>query len=142
MGRAHVRVHRMPLVRISLLKGKPKEYIRAISDGVHQALIDAYSIPHGDRFQLIHQHEPHEFIYDAGYLGIHRTDDVVFIHIVAGNWRDKAAKKALYQAIADRLVANPGLRREDVQVILSPNQRDDWSFGNGLASYIKDADPG
>lgn len=132
----------MPLVRISLLKGKPKEYICAISDGVHQALIDAYNIPPGDRFQLIHQHEPHEFVYDADYLGIHRTDDVVFIHIVAGNWRDTAAKKALYQAIADRLVANPGLRREDVQVILSPNQRDDWSFGNGLASYIKDADPG
>lgn len=132
----------MPLVRISLLKGKPKEYIRAISDGVHQALIDAYNIPPGDRFQLIHQHEPHEFVYDADYLGIHRTDDVVLIHIVAGNWRDTAAKKALYQAIADRLVANPGLRREDVQLILSPNQRDDWSFGNGLASYIKDADPG
>lgn len=132
----------MPLVHISLLKGKPKEYIRAISDGVHQALIEAYNVPPGDRFQLIHQHEAHEFVYDPDYLDIHRTDDVVFIHIVAGNWRDTAAKKALYKAIADRLVANPGLRREDVQVVLSPNQRDEWSFGNGLASYVKDADPG
>jgi hypothetical protein len=25
-----------------------------------------------------------------------------------------------------------------VQVILSPNTREDWSFGNGLASYVKD----
>lgn len=132
----------MPLVRISLLKGKPQEYIRAIAEGVHQALIDAYKVPPGDRFQLIHQHEPEEFVYDADYLGIHRTDDVVFIHIVAGNWRDTAAKKALYKGIADRLAANPGLRREDVQVILSPNQRDEWSFGNGVASYIKDSDPG
>jgi phenylpyruvate tautomerase PptA (4-oxalocrotonate tautomerase family) len=131
----------MPLVRISLLRGKSKEHIRAISDGVHQALIDAYRIPPEDRFQLIHQHEPEEFVYDADYLGIHRTRDVVFIHIVAGNWRDTATKKALYKAIADRLTASPGLRSEDVQVILSPNARDEWSFGNGLASYVKDTDP-
>jgi hypothetical protein len=44
--------------------------------------------------------------------------------------------------IADRLVKSPGLRREDVQVILSSNERDEWSFGNGLASYRKDANPG
>jgi phenylpyruvate tautomerase PptA (4-oxalocrotonate tautomerase family) len=131
----------MPLVRISLLKGKSREHIRALSDGVHQALIDAYKIPPADRFQLIHQHEREEFIYDADYLGIQRTDDVVFIHIVAGNWRDTAAKKALYKGIADRLADNPGLRREDIQVILTPNARDEWSFGNGLASYVKDPDP-
>jgi phenylpyruvate tautomerase PptA (4-oxalocrotonate tautomerase family) len=130
----------MPLVYISLLKGKPRDYIRAISDGIHQALIDTYNVPPGDRFQLIRQHEPEEFVYDADYLGIHRTDDVVFIHIVAGNWRDTATKKALYGAIADRLAEKPGLRREDVQVILSPNARDEWSLGNGLASYIKDSD--
>jgi phenylpyruvate tautomerase PptA (4-oxalocrotonate tautomerase family) len=131
----------MPLVYISLLKGKSKEHIRMISDGVHQALIDTYNVPPGDRFQLIHQHEPEEFAYDADYLGIHRSDDVVFIHIVAGNWRDTAAKKALYQAIADRLADSPGLRREDVQVILSSNAHDEWSFGNGLASYVKEPAP-
>jgi phenylpyruvate tautomerase PptA (4-oxalocrotonate tautomerase family) len=128
----------MPLVNISLLKGKSKDHIRAIADGIHQALIDTYNVPPGDRFQFIHQYEPEEFIYDPDYLGIHRTDDVVFIHIFAGNWRDTATKKALYKAIADRLTEKPGLRREDVQVVLSPNARDEWSFGNGLASYLGD----
>jgi phenylpyruvate tautomerase PptA (4-oxalocrotonate tautomerase family) len=127
----------MPFVRISLLKGKSPEHIRAIADGVHQGLIEAYKIPPDDRFQVIQQHERDEFIYDPDYLGIHRTDDVVFIHIVAGNWRDTAAKQALYQAIADRLADKPGLRREDVQIFLSPNERDEWSFGNGIASYVK-----
>ncbi len=128
----------MPLVRISLLKGKSREHVRAIADSVHQGLIDAYGIPPDDRFQLIHQHEPEDFIFDADYLGIHRTADVVFIHLVAGNWRDTAKKQALYQAIADRLAARPGLRREDVQIVLSSNQRDEWSFGNGRASYVED----
>ena len=131
----------MPFIRISLLRGKSPQYIRAISDGVHRALIDAYNAPADDRFHVVHQHERDEFIYDADYLGVHRTDDLVFIHIVAGNWRDTRTKQALYKAIADRLSENPGLRREDVMVILSPNQRDEWSFGNGVASYVKDAQP-
>ena len=131
----------MPFIRISLLRGKSPQYIRAISDGVHRALIDAYNAPADDRFHVVHQHERDEFIYDADYLGVHRTDDLVFIHIVAGNWRDTRTKQALYKAIADRLSENPGLRREDVMVILSPNQRDEWSFGNGVASYVNDAQP-
>lgn len=129
----------MPLVRISLLKGKSNDHIRAIADGVHQALNETYEVPPDDRFQFVDQYEPEEFIYDPNYLGIQRSQDVVFIHITASNWRDTAAKQRLYQRLAELLSANPGLRPEDVQVILSPNTREDWSFGNGLASYVKDA---
>ena len=128
----------MPLVRISLLKSKPSASIRAISEGIHRGLMDAFGVPPGDRFHLVHQHERDELIYDADYLGIHRTDDLVIIHIVAGDWRDTPKKKALYRAITDNLVENPGLRPEDVLIVLSPNARDAWSFGNGLASYVQD----
>jgi len=130
----------MPLVRISLLKGKPAAYIRAIADGVHQALHAVYNVPADDRFQLIHQHEPGELIYDSDYLGIHRTDDVVFIQIVAANTRDTPTKQALYRAIADRLTASPGLRSEDIFIAITPNSRDEWSFGNGVAQYVKPED--
>ncbi len=126
----------MPLVSISLLKGKSSDYIRAISDSVHQSLVEAYNVPAGDRFQLIHQHDRDEFVYNADYLGVHRTDDLVFIHVTAGKWRDVATKKALFQRLAERLAESPGLRPEDVQVIISPNDREDWSFGKGLASYV------
>jgi phenylpyruvate tautomerase PptA (4-oxalocrotonate tautomerase family) len=128
----------MPLVRISLIKGKPRDYIRAIADGVHRGLMSGYDAPADDRFQLIHQHERDELIYDTDYLSIHRTDDLVVINIIAGNWRDTAQKKALYRAITDNLVEHPGLRPEDVLIVLSPNARDEWSFGNGVASYVKD----
>lgn len=127
----------MPLVRISVLKTKPVEQVRAIANGVHQALIEAYNIPPDDRFQLIHRHEPDEFIYDTDYLGIHRSDELVMIQIVAGNWRDVEKKKALYAAIAAKVTAATGMRAEDVLVVLTPNGRDEWSFGNGLASYVE-----
>jgi phenylpyruvate tautomerase PptA (4-oxalocrotonate tautomerase family) len=129
----------MPLVRISLLKGKSNDQIRAIAGSVHQALTETFEVPPDDRFQFIDEYEPEKFIYDENYLGIHRSQDVVFINILASNWRSTAAKQRLYQRIAELLSANAGLRLEDVQVILTPNQREDWSFGNGLASYVEKA---
>lgn len=125
----------MPFVNISLLKGKSREHRRAISDGVHQALVETYDVPPDDRFQVIKEYDPEELIYDKDYLGIHRSPDVVFIHITASDTRDLPKKKALFKAIADRLGANPGLRPQDVQVIVASNDRDNWSFGNGLATY-------
>jgi 4-oxalocrotonate tautomerase len=41
----------MPLVRISLLKGKPASYRRKVGDAVHQALVETIDVPAKDRFQ-------------------------------------------------------------------------------------------
>ncbi|WP_321797884.1 tautomerase family protein [Caballeronia sp. J97] len=129
----------MPLVRISLVKGKPRDHIRAISNSVHEALVEAFKVPADDRFQLIQEHERDDFIYDPGYLGVERSDDLVFIHITASDWRDTSTKKAFYRTLAARLAASPGLRPEDVLIVLAPNRREDWSFGRGLAQYVEDA---
>jgi phenylpyruvate tautomerase PptA (4-oxalocrotonate tautomerase family) len=126
----------MPLARISLLKGRSPETLRAIADGVHAALVEVYSVPAEDRFQIIEQRDPGEIIYSSTYLGIERTDDLIIIHLVAGHWRDEAAKRALYRSIAEKLTANPGLRPEDIQVVITSNDKPDWSFGNGVASYL------
>jgi phenylpyruvate tautomerase PptA (4-oxalocrotonate tautomerase family) len=100
----------------------------------------AYAVPADDCFQLIHQHEREEFIYDPDYLGVHRTDDLVFIRITASKWRDTPTKQAFFKRVAELLAEKPGLRPEDVQVILAPNDRDDWSFGKGLASHVREGD--
>ena len=71
----------MPLVRISLREGKPAAYRKAVGDAVHQAMVEAINVPPLDRFQVITEHKPDGLIYDAEYLGIRRTDEVVFIQI-------------------------------------------------------------
>ena len=131
----------MPLVHISLLKGKPPAYVRAIADGVHQALVETFETPVDDRFQIVQQLEPEELIFSADYLGVERTRDVVIVHIVASRTRTTATKQAFYKVLASNLARNPGVRIQDVQVILSPNEREDWSFGNGAASYVAPALP-
>jgi phenylpyruvate tautomerase PptA (4-oxalocrotonate tautomerase family) len=125
----------MPFVQISLLKGKSREHCRAIADGVHEALVETYDVPPDDRFQVINEYDPEALIFDEDYRGIHRSPDVVFIHITASNTRDLPKKRALFKAIADRLEVRPSLRRQDVQVIIASNAREDWSFGDGVATY-------
>ncbi len=58
------------------------------------------------------------------------------MHVTASNWRDTAQKQAFYRAVVDKLAASPGGRREDVQIIISPNEKPGWSFGNGIAPYV------
>src|SRR5215510_2587526 len=65
----------MPLVRISLLEGKPETYIAKVADAVHRALVETIAIPAQDRFQIITEHSKSHFIYDPEYLKIHRTGD-------------------------------------------------------------------
>ena len=124
----------MPLVRIALLKGKRPAYRREIGDAVHRALVASIGVPPLDRFQVIAEHDPDDFVYDPQYLGIRRTRDLVIIQITLSVGRSLGQKRQLYRAIADNLAAL-GMRREDVWINLVEVAKENWSFGNGVASY-------
>jgi 4-oxalocrotonate tautomerase len=126
----------MPLVRIALREGKPADYRSAIANEVHQALVEVANVPELDRFQILTEHAAGDLIYDANYLGVKRTDDIVMIQITL-NQRTQAVKLAIYKAIAARLKKSPGVRPEDVLISLVPVAPEDWSFGEGKAQYVK-----
>ena len=125
----------MPLVRISMLKGKPASYRRKVGDAVHQALVETIDVPVKDRFQLITEHEAENFVYDREYLGIARSRDLVLIQITLSAGRSLHLKRSLYRAIAARLAAAVQLRPEDAWINLVETAKENWSFGNGVASY-------
>lgn len=124
----------MPLVRIDLRKGKDAAYRQAIGSVVYEALVSV-GVPVNDRFQVISEHEADDFLFDPGYLGIARTDDLVIIQITWNEGRNLDQKRALYKAIADGLHTAVGLRREDVFINLVEVKKENWSFGNGEAQY-------
>jgi 4-oxalocrotonate tautomerase len=126
----------MPLVRISFREGKSTEYRRAVAEEVHAALVEVASVPEQDRFQVLTEHAPGDFIYDPTYLGINRTDDIVAIQITL-NQRTQPVKLAIYKTIAERLAKRPGMRPEDVLISLVGVAPEDWSFGAGKAQYVK-----
>lgn len=125
----------MPLVRISLREGKPAAHRRAIADAVHRAMVETINVPPQDRFQLVSEHPADGLVYDPAYLGIDRTDDVVFVQITLNAGRTLEMKKALYARMAALLAESPGLRPQDVFVSLVEVAKENWSFGNGIAQY-------
>ena len=128
----------MPLVRISLVKGQPAALRREIGDAVHRALVETIDVPALDRFQLVTEHEAGDLVYDSMYLGIARSSDLVVIQITLSSGRSLEKKRALYRRIADNLHAAVGLRREDVWINLVEVAKENWSFGNGVASYASE----
>jgi phenylpyruvate tautomerase PptA (4-oxalocrotonate tautomerase family) len=127
----------VPLVRVSLRKGKSPSHLNAIGEAVHSAMVETINVPPDDRFQIFTEHAAEGLVYDPGYLGIARTDDIVIIQITLNSGRTLDQKRALYRAIAERLAKDPGLRGEDVLVSLVEVVKENWSFGKGEASYAK-----
>jgi phenylpyruvate tautomerase PptA (4-oxalocrotonate tautomerase family) len=125
----------MPLVRISLLKGKPATYRKAICDGVYRALRETFTVPEEDRFMIVSQHDPEDFDYSRTYMDIDRGDDFVVIQLTVSNTRGIEQKKALFRRIVELLGDEPGVRPQDVFINLVEVVKENWSFGNGLAQY-------
>ena len=127
----------MPLVRIDLAAGKSPDYRRTLGEVVYEAMISTINVPKDDRFQIITEHTPADFIVDPNYLGIERSPDCVIIQITLSDGRTVDQKRAFYKAIADGLNSRLNLRREDVFINLVEVRKENWSFGNGEAQYAQ-----
>jgi len=126
----------MPLVRISLLQGTTPEYRKAIGDGVHRAMVESLAVPPNDKFQVITEHTPGGLVYDPQYLGVQRSDRVVFVQITLSCGRKPKQKRKLYKRMAEILQESPGLKPADLLVNLVEVVWENWSFGNGEAQYM------
>ncbi len=127
----------MPLVRITLREGHSAEELRAISEGIYEAMLETIKMPEHDRFQVMLEQPMEKLIADENYLNIPRTGNSVFVEITLLRGRTTEVKRALYRRIAERLNANPGIRKEDILIVLTENDAADWSFGMGEAQYAK-----
>jgi 4-oxalocrotonate tautomerase len=128
----------MPLVRIDLLAGKSPEYRKEIGQIVYRAMVETLAVPKDDRFQVIAEHSNDALIFDRNYLGVQRSDDCIFIQITLNSGRTLETKQRFYKAVADGLHEGLKIRREDVLINLVEVQKEDWSFGNGVAQYASE----
>ena len=126
----------MPLIRIDMRRGKSPQYRRAVADGIHRALVDGIGVPEKDRFQIITEHDGDNLIYDRDYFGVARSDDTIFIQVSLRRGRSPEVKSDFYRRVVANLAADPGIRPEDVAIILTENGDGDWSFGKGEAQLL------
>jgi phenylpyruvate tautomerase PptA (4-oxalocrotonate tautomerase family) len=123
----------MPLVRIDVRKGRTISERAAIGDAVHRAMVECFKVPEKDRFQVIAEHGAEGLIYEPAYLDIAKTNAVVFVQITFTQGRTVEQKKAFYARLAELLDGT--VRREDFLISLVEVQKENWSFGNGVAQY-------
>jgi phenylpyruvate tautomerase PptA (4-oxalocrotonate tautomerase family) len=124
----------MPFTRISLLAGKSPDYLAAVSDSLDRALVEAFEVPKSDRFVAIHQHQPNELIFDRHYRGGPRSDDFILFHITTGKARSHETKQRFYRRLTECLAESPGVRKEDIMVVIANSTFEDWSFASGISA--------
>jgi 4-oxalocrotonate tautomerase len=129
----------MPLVRIDLVEGKTPEYRAQVGQIIYQAMLSALGVPKNDRFQIITEHPKVELQFDRDYLGVHRTDECIFVQVTMSRGRTVEKKQQFYKAVADGLHDSLKLRRGDVFINLVEVAKENWSFGNGEAQYVTPA---
>ena len=125
----------MPVVRIDLMKGKPEGFGKQVGAIVYRAMVETINVPPKDNFQLITEHDRDGLIYDPSYLDIPRTDGFIIIQVTLNEGRTLELKKKFYQAVAEGLHKELGVRKEDVFIGLVEVKKENWSFGNGIAQY-------
>lgn len=127
----------MPLVTLTVRKGKSTAFKSAVLDAVHAALV-ASGVPETDRFQRVLELGADDFRFDTGYpdLASPRTDDFVLIEVLLSVGRSvKVKKKILAQLIAS-LSNDPGLHPDNVMVCFNETQWENWSFGGGRQLHV------
>jgi phenylpyruvate tautomerase PptA (4-oxalocrotonate tautomerase family) len=124
----------MPFVTISLARGKSAQYIDGLSSAVHEALVQELGMNPDDRFQLINQHEPGEMIFNRNFRGGPRSDDFVIFTVTEGIDSGDQAKQRFYKTLVDLLAKNPGVRGEDVFVMMYLTPPGNFSFASGVSA--------
>ena len=118
----------MPIVHIDILRGRPAAEKRAILDGVHAALVEAFAIPDGDRNQILAEHVAEDFERSAG-----RGPGFTLITMTVFPGRSLDAKRRLYAALARNLAARPGIDPADLLIVLVEPPLEDWGLRGGKA---------
>ncbi|MBU8581530.1 tautomerase family protein [Bacillus paralicheniformis] len=125
----------MPLLRFDLIEGRDEQALQKLLDTAHDAMVEAFSVPEKDRYQIVHQHPANELIIQDTGLGLNRSKDLVVISITSKT-RTESQKEKLYALLAEKLEAECGISPEDVMVSITKNGDADWSFGLGEAQFL------
>ena len=120
----------MPFVNISIPKGKPPEYVKAVADGVNSAVIETMGFPSDDRYQVIHEVVPHCLEFQE------REEDRVMMFLIMRGGRAPEKKTAFYKKVVENLSRDPGIDPANVLITVAENSDVDWSFRDGEAQFV------
>ena len=122
----------MPFVNISLARGKSGEYLQAVSRAVHDALVAELRMQPEDNFQIIHQHEPGELVFNRNFRGGPRSDDWILFTITDGLDRGELAKRRFYKTLVRLLEKARASGRPTSSSMMTVTPPENFSFADGV----------
>jgi len=118
----------MPLVHITIVKGRDAAAKQALMDAVHGALMEAFGIPENDQQQRISELRREDF-----KIPPHCSDDFILLDITVFAGRSVDAKRALYRAVVRNLEERCGVAPTDVFITLDERPLENWGLRGGTA---------
>jgi phenylpyruvate tautomerase PptA (4-oxalocrotonate tautomerase family) len=127
----------MPLVTLTVRRGKDAAFKSAVLSAVHNALV-ASGVPQADRFHRVLELSAEDFRFDASYpdLAAPRTDDFVLIEILLSTGRSVKIKRKIAVDLIDGLRHAPGLDPDNVMLVFKETLWENWSFGGGRFIHV------
>ena len=123
----------MPLVRIDTSDEWADSEVRLIGDAVFKTLQEVFSVPDGDKFQVISRHALCDLNIASSFHGMEYSNQILLIQITLNEGRGPELKKVFYKTLVQDIQSVVNVRSEDVIVNLVEVCKENWSFGNGLA---------
>ena len=126
----------MPLITINITKGMTEESIDHLQKTIHACFVRVWGIPENGGFYVINEYKKSRMRINRSMWGIQRSDQPPLLLQITSSPRSKELKIELFRVLAEEL-EKQGIRKEDLFISISPTQREDWSFGNGVAQLIE-----
>ena len=125
----------MPLVMFDLERGRSVEELASLLDVAHEAVLEAFRVPIGDRYQVVNEHAPSHLVVEDTGLGIIRSAKRVIVTVVSRP-RPREQKTLFYRLLVTKLESACGIPSSDVMISFIINYDEDWSFGFGKAQFL------
>ncbi len=127
----------MPLVTLTVRRGKDAAFKSAVLNAVHSALV-ASGVPQADRFHRVLELSAEDFRFDPSYpdLTAPRTDDFVLIEILLSTGRSVKVKRKIAVDLIDSLRQAPGLAPDNVMLVFKETLWENWSFAGGRFIHV------
>lgn len=116
----------MPLVKISMIKGRTRDEKRAVMDTIHAALVKSFKIPEYERNIRIEEYKVEDYILPPG-----RSEKYILVEITAFAGRSTDAKRLLYKNIVDNL-RTLGIDAVDVFIVINEEPLENWGIRGGI----------
>jgi len=123
----------MPMVRIDTTDEWTQEEVLRAGEVIYQVLMDVFSVPENDKFQIINRHPKGGLNVAPNFHGNTYSDKILIIQIFLNKGRAVELKKQFYRSLMTRLVETVDCRSDDVVINLVEVTKENWSFGQGLA---------